>query len=93
MSDDRSCTCHPDEAPVPCQKRYAFSECQLSALRAELAAEREHNENCIEEIRRFGWQVAKLREALDKAACSLRLAGDDETADELLAVLKEIRDA
>lgn len=38
MSDDRPCICHPDEAPMPCQKRYASSQCQLSALRAELAA-------------------------------------------------------
>ena len=25
------CTCHPSEAPVPCRKRYAFSECKLVA--------------------------------------------------------------
>lgn len=24
----RSCTCHPDEAPIPCQRLYAFSECK-----------------------------------------------------------------
>src|SRR6188768_2044591 len=23
----RDCTCHPDEAPRPCQRRYAYSEC------------------------------------------------------------------
>ena len=22
------CTCHPDEAPVPCQHKYAFSDCK-----------------------------------------------------------------
>ena len=32
MSDNRSCTCHPDEAPKPCQKRYAFSECQADRI-------------------------------------------------------------
>lgn len=24
---ERSCTCHPSEAPYPCAKKYAFSEC------------------------------------------------------------------
>lgn len=26
-----NCTCHPDEAPVPCQRKYAFSECLAAA--------------------------------------------------------------
>jgi hypothetical protein len=26
-----SCTCHPSEAPVPCQHKYAFSECRAAA--------------------------------------------------------------
>lgn len=30
----RSCTCHPSEAPTPCQRKYAFSECQAAALQA-----------------------------------------------------------
>ena len=25
------CTCHPDEAPVPCQRLYALSECQKAS--------------------------------------------------------------
>lgn len=31
---ERSCTCHPDEAPVPCQKKYALSEC-IAALASQ----------------------------------------------------------
>jgi hypothetical protein len=31
--DPRNCTCHPSEAPVPCERKYAFSEC-LAAARA-----------------------------------------------------------
>jgi hypothetical protein len=27
----RSCTCHPSEAPVPCQHKYVFSECVKTA--------------------------------------------------------------
>ena len=27
----RACTCHPDEAPVPCQGKYAFGECRAAA--------------------------------------------------------------
>lgn len=27
----RGCTCHPSEAPVPCRKRYALSECLATA--------------------------------------------------------------
>lgn len=33
---DRSCTCHPDDAPTPCQHRYAASECQANALGPEI---------------------------------------------------------
>jgi len=25
--EPRTCTCHPSEAPRPCAKQYAFSEC------------------------------------------------------------------
>jgi hypothetical protein len=25
------CTCHPSEAPQPCQHKYAFSECVVAA--------------------------------------------------------------
>ena len=32
MSENRACACHPDEAPKPCQKRYAFSECQAARI-------------------------------------------------------------
>lgn len=27
---ERSCTCFPGEAPVPCQQKYAFGECKAS---------------------------------------------------------------
>jgi hypothetical protein len=30
-SPERPCTCHPDEAPVPCQHRFAYSECLAAA--------------------------------------------------------------
>jgi hypothetical protein len=30
--DPRSCTCHPDEAPVPCQHQYAYRACRERAL-------------------------------------------------------------
>lgn len=34
-SDTRSCTCHPDDnPPVPCPRRYAYSECRREALKA-----------------------------------------------------------
>ena len=28
---NRPCTCHPSEAPVPCQQKYALSECVSAA--------------------------------------------------------------
>jgi hypothetical protein len=28
----RGCTCHPDDAPVPCQRKYALTDC-LNASR------------------------------------------------------------
>jgi hypothetical protein len=33
--DHRSCTCHPDDRPSPCQRRFAVSECWRSAVHAE----------------------------------------------------------
>jgi hypothetical protein len=34
----RSCTCHPDDAPVPCQRGYALSVCKArAALRKKVA--------------------------------------------------------
>jgi hypothetical protein len=30
----RPCTCHPDEAPVPCPHKYALSECRNADPRA-----------------------------------------------------------
>ncbi len=42
MSDE--CTCHPDERPTPCMKKYAWSECMaasLAARDAEIARLRE----------------------------------------------------
>jgi hypothetical protein len=35
----RSCSCHPIEAPVPCQEKYALSDCERSARIEELLAE------------------------------------------------------
>jgi hypothetical protein len=38
MTDARACTCHPDEAPVPCQRGYALSVCKArEALRERVA--------------------------------------------------------
>jgi hypothetical protein len=42
----RPCTCHPSEAPIPCQHKYALSECMAEMLRKE----REHDEAVL---RRF----------------------------------------
>ena len=28
--DARSCTCYPDEAPWPCERKYAFTDCQAA---------------------------------------------------------------
>lgn len=40
MSDNRTCTCHPDDNPPrPCPRKYALHECrdaELTRLRAEL---------------------------------------------------------
>lgn len=39
VSAERPCTCHPDEAPVPCQRKYALSECLQSARSANGATD------------------------------------------------------
>lgn len=38
QTTDKPCTCHPDEAPVPCQHKYAFSEC-VAAYEASSAGQ------------------------------------------------------
>ena len=38
MSDNRSCTCHPDEAPKPCQRHFGLSECLMAARIERLEA-------------------------------------------------------
>lgn len=83
MTDNRPCTCHPDEAPVPCQRKFAFSECVAAANATQTteAACRDHptvpgrsdeeREAAIREI--FGWRPDKewdqtfLLRLLDKA--------------------------
>lgn len=30
--DTRSCTCHPDEAPTPCRRKYASRDCKLADI-------------------------------------------------------------
>jgi len=46
MNDNRSCTCHPDEAPQPCQKRYALNECQANRI-AQLEAALQRLTECL----------------------------------------------
>jgi hypothetical protein len=31
-SDTRSCTCHPDDAPVPCPRKFATRHCWRAAV-------------------------------------------------------------
>lgn len=33
-ADTRSCTCHPSEAPQPCQRKYALGDCRRALLDA-----------------------------------------------------------
>jgi hypothetical protein len=44
-STERLCTCHPSEAPVPCQKKYAYSEC-IKAAFASFTTEPEKCPTC-----------------------------------------------
>jgi len=34
-ADTRTCTCHPDDRPVPCQRKFATSHCWRAAVYAE----------------------------------------------------------
>jgi hypothetical protein len=37
VSEERPCTCHPDDnPPVPCPKKYALAECRAAAEQARL---------------------------------------------------------
>lgn len=33
--DTRTCTCHPDDAPVPCTRKFATSHCWRAAVYEE----------------------------------------------------------
>lgn len=37
--DNRACTCHPDDAPIPCEHKFAASECWRAAVLAETKRE------------------------------------------------------
>ena len=50
IDERHDCTCYPDEAPVPCQHRYALTECRLSYLEAENARLREALGNSVTAI-------------------------------------------
>jgi hypothetical protein len=66
------CTCHPSEAPDPCQRRYAFSECKAAAeaeRRAQLLfAAVENLRGGSEGERRVeaAWRIAEQLEAWAK---------------------------
>ncbi len=34
--DTRACTCHPDDAPVPCPRKFATHHCWRAAVYAEV---------------------------------------------------------
>jgi hypothetical protein len=39
-ADTRTCTCHPDDhPPVPCPRKFAYSECVATALAGKIEAE------------------------------------------------------
>lgn len=54
MSDNRTCTCHPDDNPPrPCPRKYALHECrdaELARLRADNARLREELDGVIKEL-------------------------------------------
>ena len=73
MSDHRSCTCHPDEAPIPCQRGYALNVCQMRAVRT-----------ANEEIINLRADNERLRAALRQVAA---YKADDDEMDWADAVL------
>jgi hypothetical protein len=34
-TDTRTCTCHPSERPIPCPRKFAFSDCWREAVYQE----------------------------------------------------------
>lgn len=58
----KSCTCHPDEAPVPCQERYVASECMERAMEKHtLMDEKRIREIFAEECIRNGMTMLAAR--------------------------------
>jgi hypothetical protein len=55
----RVCTCHPDEAPVPCQQKLSLRDCQIAAAYAALDA---------------SVNASRLRQAEEVADCNETLA-------------------
>lgn len=53
-TDSRSCTCHPDDnPPVPCQRKYALTECRIAEKDAQIAALREALQQAHEAMEAF----------------------------------------
>lgn len=38
QEDTRTCSCHPDDAPVPCQRKFATHHCWRAAVYGETRA-------------------------------------------------------
>ncbi len=64
QTTERSCTCHPSEAPVPCQHKYAFSECVKAA--AQTTEPCPHGESCPD-ARKYGSVHPLPTETTDRA--------------------------
>lgn len=66
--DARSCTCHPDERPEPCERKHASRDCWRSAVLKETQAHivRLKNQDRSPEEQQTLNYLMRVREALEQ---------------------------
>ena len=85
-NDTRGCTCHPDDAPTPCQHKYATGDCIASAACAAGIAE--GRRQGLEEAARAAGR-AMIPEDCSPAEAHGRLMQAVASRDAVLALAKE----
>ena len=102
---ERECTCHPDEAPRPCQHRYALTACYAArtrqlegenkALVLQNAMLRQRPDLPVDRLpaaREYEEEIARLRRCLAKQPNTYMIAYEDGKHQRLARALCEAND-
>lgn len=65
---DRPCTCHPTEAPHPCQKQYALTHCKAARIQQLEAEAKSRTLDYLGQVGQLSEELERLRAALEDIA-------------------------